>query len=177
MLRSYIKVYIGGKQQNSYEVVHLNSTNFRVKILPDHDYTLKDIAIRIEGEEGVGMPVPEFAFEVDGLNVFVVKLDDKEKGSLQDMYGFSEVIMTWTEKIYAVLKTTVASYFLINIINFWNLSLMYNVLNISTIPAFSKNFLEKLTFLFFNLNSLIEWAQANIPSLKDKLDFTQIDGR
>jgi hypothetical protein len=76
-----------------------------------------------------------------------------------------------------MLKTTFASYFLINIINFWNLSLMYNVLSISTIPAFSKSFLEKLTFLFFNLNSLIEWGEENLQGMKGRFDFTQIDGR
>ena len=82
---------------------------------------------------------------------------DIDKSAVQNglfIYYVSEAILSITEKVYLVLKSCVASYFLINIINFWNLSLMYNVLNISTVPAFSKHFLEKLTFLFFNLNSL-----------------------
>ena len=123
------------------------------------------------------MPVPEFDFEVESLSAYIVKMDEKENSNLRDIYTFSETLVSWTEKVYTMLKTTFASYFLINIINFWNLSLMYNVLSISTIPAFSKNFLERLTFLFFNLNSLIEWGEENLSGMKGRFDFTQIDGR
>lgn len=123
------------------------------------------------------MPVPEFDFEVESLSAYIVKMDEKENSNLRDIYTFSETLVSWTEKVYTMLKTTFASYFLINIINFWNLSLMYNVLSISTIPAFSKSFLEKLTFLFFNLNSLIEWGEENLQGMKGRFDFTQIDGR
>lgn len=87
------------------------------------------------------------------------------------MYTVSETMMDNLKKAYFLLESCVASYFLINLINFWNLSLMYNVLNISTIPAFTKNFLQKLTYLFYNLNSLTEWAQQNIPSFKDAANF------
>lgn len=123
------------------------------------------------------MPVPEFDFEVESLSAYIVKMDEKENSNLENMKTFSETLVSWTEKVYTMLKTTFASYFLINIINFWNLSLMYNVLSISTIPAFSKSFLEKLTFLFFNLNSLIEWGEENLQGMKGRFDFTQIDGR
>jgi hypothetical protein len=123
------------------------------------------------------VPVPEFDFEVESLSAYIVKMDEKENSNLENMKTFSETLVSWTEKVYTMLKTTFASYFLINIINFWNLSLMYNVLSISTIPAFSKNFLEKLTFLFFNLNSLIEWGEENLQGMKGRFDFTQIDGR
>lgn len=123
------------------------------------------------------MPVPEFDFEVESLSAYIVKMDEKENSNLENMKTFSETLVSWTEKVYTMLKTTFASYFLINIINFWNLSLMYNVLSISTIPAFSKNFLERLTFLFFNLNSLIEWGEENLQGMKGRFDFTQIDGR
>jgi hypothetical protein len=123
------------------------------------------------------VPVPEFDFEVESLSAYIVKMDEKENSNLRDIYTFSETLVSWTEKVYTMLKTTFASYFLINIINFWNLSLMYNVLSISTIPAFSKSFLEKLTFLFFNLNSLIEWGEENLQGMKGRFDFTQIDGR
>lgn len=85
--------------------------------------------------------------------------------------------MEYMRKAYLVLKSCVASYFLVNIINFWNLSLMYNVLNVSTIPAFTKNFLQKLTFLFYNLNSLAEWAQENIIGFKDVVNFDNFNGR
>lgn len=111
------------------------------------------------------------------MSLTLTKLSESEKKIVKDMSEISEFIFSTTEQVYFVLKSCVASYFLISIINFWNLSLMYNVLNISTIPAFSKKFLEKLTFLFFNLNSLTEWAQSNIPSLKGFLSIDQTIGR
>ena len=89
----------------------------------------------------------------------MMKTKEFEKKVIKTMYAVSEAIMGNMEQAYFVLKGCVASYFLINIINFWNLSLMYNVLKISTVPAFTKNFLQKLTYLFYNLNSLTEWAQ------------------
>lgn len=51
---------------------------------------------------------------------------------------------------------------------------MYNVLNISTVPAFSKYFLEKLTLLFFNLNSMSEWVRKNVPGFGDGFDFVEV---
>jgi hypothetical protein len=45
------------------------------------------------------------------------------------------------QQAYSVLKVSFFSYFLIDIISFWNLSLMYNFLNLPTVPLFSKYFL------------------------------------
>lgn len=105
------------------------------------------------------MPVPQFRFHVTGLAVMVTKLNDNEHVTLQNIGAVSKLIASSTEKVYSMLKNCAVSYFLMSLINFWNLSLMYNVLSISTVPAFVKTFLQKLTFLFFNLNSLTEWTK------------------
>ena len=85
--------------------------------------------------------------------------------------------MGLVQKIYTILKASFFSYFLLDIISFWNLSLMYNFLNISTVPLFSKYFLEKLERIIFKLNSIVEWAASRIPGLKDRLSFDEISSR
>ena len=60
---------------------------------------------------------------------------------MQTVYKILEGALTTTELGYLLMKLFVASYFFIDIINFWTLTLIYNVLNISTMPAFSKYYL------------------------------------
>ena len=146
-------LYLNRYKPAQHQITVLSPIQLKIKITTLDELSLRDISIEIE-QNNVNVPVPEFTFQIDGLPVTVIALSDRESTFMKDMSTVSRAIMTTTEKIYLVLKSCVASYFLINIINFWNLILMYNVLKISTIPSFSKYFLEKLTFLFFNLNSL-----------------------
>ena len=85
--------------------------------------------------------------------------------------------MTVMQQAYSVLKVSFFSYFLIDIISFWNLSLMYNFLNLPTVPLFSKYFLEKLEKIMFKLDSIVEWVGTKIPSMKNLQNLDDIGGR
>ena len=58
-----------------------------------------------------------------------------------------------TLNIYTIVRTSFVSFFLLGTVNFWNLSLMYNMLLINSVPKFTREFLVKLTKLFYRSNS------------------------
>ena len=95
---------------------------------------------------------------------------------IANVYPLAENLMSSAFNIYMSLKSCFVSYFLTDIISFWNLSLMYNLLNISTVPLFLKYFFENLSYQFFNLNSIIEWIGTKIPNFQEKLDFSSTLG-
>jgi hypothetical protein len=78
---------------------------------------------------------------VNGANREFYFLSPLEKKTIQVISPVASAVMTVMQQAYSVLKVSFFSYFLIDIISFWNLSLMYNFLNLPTVPLFSKYFL------------------------------------
>ena len=66
----------------------------------------------------------------------------------------SNFLIDGVTKSYSLLKLTFCSYFVINIINFYSLTLLYNFLGLSGQPIFSRIALEKLSSIFYKRNSL-----------------------
>ena len=56
-----------------------------------------------------------------------------------------------------ILKSMFCSYFIVSLISFWNISLLFNFLTISSVPTFTKDFLEMLAVIFFKQNTLLDW--------------------
>lgn len=56
------------------------------------------------------------------------------------------------------MKACFCSYFVINIINFYSLTLFYNFLAIRSQPTFSHNSLQKISQIFYVRNSLISFV-------------------
>ena len=46
------------------------------------------------------------------------------------------------------------SYFIMNLVDFWNLTLMYSFLFLPRVPTFLRNFMEELVNIFFINTSL-----------------------
>jgi hypothetical protein len=80
-------------------------------------------------------------FFVDGVSREFYFLSPQEKKTILAITPVSSAVMVVMQQAYSVLKVSFFSYFLIDIISFWNLSLMYNFLNLPTVPLFSKYFL------------------------------------
>lgn len=110
-------------------------------------------------------PIPLFYFYMDGIYMNVLKIGEKDASFMKYFSSVSKSLLENSKKIYQILKGNFFSYFLMNIINFWNLSLMYNLLNISIAPMFSKLSLHELTVIFFDLNSILEWLKSRISEL------------
>jgi hypothetical protein len=66
---------------------------------------------------------------------------------------------------YNYLRTLFVSYFVVNILNFFTITLMYNYLNIRTQPSFSHSFLYKLSQIMYLQNSLIGTFSNFFPNL------------
>jgi hypothetical protein len=55
------------------------------------------------------------------------------------------------------MNASSCSYFIINIIGFYNLTLMYIFLNIKLLPRFARLFLVNLAYVFFARGSISEF--------------------
>ena len=64
------------------------------------------------------------------------------------------------------------SYFVINLIGFYNLSLMYLYLNVSTLPTFARIFLFNLAYIFFRRGSFTATI-ANLLGKEGLFDFSE----
>lgn len=72
----------------------------------------------------------------------------------------SSALIDGVTKFYTILKLSFCSYFVINMINFYSLTLMYNFLGLASQPIFSRIALEKLSQIFYKRNSLISFLQS-----------------
>ena len=57
-----------------------------------------------------------------------------------------------------VLKSTFSSYFLVSMLSFWNISLLFNFLELPLKPGFATDFLEALALMFYKLSGFLEWV-------------------
>lgn len=112
-----------------------------------------------------------FNFLYTSLPVTYTYPQENEIKIIKIVSPFVDKLIVWTNMVYLATRACFASYFLANIISFWNLSLLYNLLNISTIPLFLKCFYENLLYNFFSITSIINWINNRIPALKDKFNF------
>jgi hypothetical protein len=96
---------------------------------------------------------------------------------IQVFSPLSSAVMSLMQQTYSILKASFFSYFLIDIISFWTLSLMYSFLNLPTVPLFSKYFFEKMEKILFKLDSILEFVFKMNPGLSTTLDFSSIGGR
>lgn len=71
----------------------------------------------------------------------------------------SSALIDGVNKCYSMLKVTFCSYFLMNIVNFYTLTLMYNFLGLPAQPIFSRIALEKLSQIFYKRNSLFSYIE------------------
>ena len=63
---------------------------------------------------------------------------------------------TSTMKVKDFLKSGFSTYFILDLLSFWNISLLFNFLDIESQPEFSKKFLWTLAQTFYNLGGLFQ---------------------
>jgi hypothetical protein len=56
--------------------------------------------------------------------------------------------------MFLIMNGMACSYFIINIIGYYNLSLMYLFLNVLLLPSFARVFLINLAYVFFSRGSI-----------------------
>lgn len=68
-----------------------------------------------------------------------------------------EAIMDITHKVYLSLNAASCSFLILNLIGFWNLSLLYIFNQVRSLPSFAYNMLEQMANLFFTRNTVTLW--------------------
>ena len=66
---------------------------------------------------------------------------------------YVQQITFWTKQGFVYLNMLYCSFFVLSIIQFWNLTLIYNFLTIQTVPKFVQAFFSKMINFFFTFNS------------------------
>ena len=83
------------------------------------------------------------------------------------------VIKTAAEFIhrsYIVANSVSCSYLIFNLLNFWNLTLLYTFLQIKTLPNYISNNMERMASLLFVKNTLILWMSKIITGERKEID-------
>lgn len=82
---------------------------------------------------------------------------------------YIEKIAFLTKQIFVYMDLCYCSFFILGIVEFWNLTLLYNFLSIKSVPQFATAFFSKMMNFFFTFNSLT----ITINKLLQKKDTTQ----
>lgn len=99
----------------------------------------------------------EFEIYVDGKKIYFSILDENEKQVIEEAEKIASVMPEIVFKIYSVISSSLSSFFVLSLFNFWNLSLMYNFLLLKIVPNFSRNIFEVMLNLLYQKGSLTTW--------------------
>ncbi len=58
-----------------------------------------------------------------------------------------------------MFNTFAFSYFIVNLISFYNITLLYYFLHLKTLPGFVRSFFLSLAYIFFKRGSVLDQAQ------------------
>ena len=86
----------------------------------------------------------------------------------------AETMANSIKYMHRVMSNIFCSYLIINLLSFWNLSLLYNFLNITTVPLFSRSMLESLAFIFYKMNGLVSWIKTVLRLPNETMDFSYL---
>ena len=90
------------------------------------------------------------------------------------MLEFIEPVVTTAAQIihrtYQAANSVSCSYLIFNLINFWNLSLLYTFLQIKTLPNYIYNMMEQMSNLLFTRNTLILWLTRVTTGKEKEID-------
>ena len=91
---------------------------------------------------------------INGREVYLYIMPEWMVTTVENIQPISTAILDVIVTGYNFLRTFFFSYFVVNLLNFFTLTLMYNYLNVPTQPSFSHNFMEKLANILYLQNTL-----------------------
>ena len=80
-------------------------------------------------------------------------------------------MIEYIKKGHILLKSSFCSYFFVSLLSFWNISLLFNFLQIPFKPQFAYIFLELLALIFYKLNSLLQFVSELLGLPEGSLEF------
>ena len=95
-----------------------------------------------------------------------LEIKKSEKKIIGSVTPLAEKITQLIKNINTILRSIFCSYFLISLISFWNISLLFNFINVPAVPVFAGNFLEMLCLIMYKQNTLLDWI-AEVFRLKE----------
>lgn len=132
------KIYIEGEEQTdvvySFDYVNLL---FNITISVVRDYDLKTIYIAFP-KEIKELYLFRLIVFINGQDISIYVVLDGMIKMVKTIDPVSSALIDGISEFYRMLKLSFCSYFVINIINFYSLTLMYNFLGFSAQPVFSR---------------------------------------
>lgn len=132
------KIYIEGEEQTdvvySFDYVNLL---FNITISVVRDYDLKTIYIAFP-KEIKELYLFRLIVFINGQDISIYVVPDGMIKMVKTIDPVSSALIDGISEFYRMLKLSFCSYFVINIINFYSLTLMYNFLGFSAQPVFSR---------------------------------------
>lgn len=132
------KIYIEGEEQTdvvySFDYVNLL---FNITISVVRDYDLKTIYIAFP-KEIKELYLFRLIVFINGQDISIYVVSDGMIKMVKTIDPVSSALIDGISEFYRMLKLSFCSYFVINIINFYSLTLMYNFLGFSAQPVFSR---------------------------------------
>ena len=76
--------------------------------------------------------------------------------------------------MYEIVSSSLSSYLVLSLFNFWNLSLMYSFLLIDTVPNFTRNIYEIMMNLLYRKNNISDWITKIFKLPEDTFSLERI---
>lgn len=108
---------------------------------------------------------------IDNQLISFSMLDETELKVMNVINPMAELISEAVQKGHLILSASFSSYFIVSLLSFWNLSFIYNFLNLSAAPAFLVNFLERLNMILFKVDNFTNWIIKVLKLKADTFDF------
>ena len=86
---------------------------------------------------------------------------------LDSSNAIADILSKGIQVFYIALLASFSSYFILNLINFWNIMLFYIFLEVKVLPSFAYDLLEHMAEVLYSRNNLINWL-TNIISGESK---------
>ena len=115
----------------------------------------------------------DFRVTVDGKQIYFNLLSEEEREIIEAVSPIAETMPSVVFKIYEIISSSLSSFFILSLFNFWNLSLMYNFLLLKTVPNFSRNIYEVMLNLLYQRGSLSEWIIKNFKIPEEAFEISK----
>lgn len=132
------QIYLEQELQTSIIYSYDQETNlFNITISVARDYDLKSIYASLP-EQILGTEILAIKVFINGKDIYIYFVSENMLKMANSVDPISSALIDGVNKCYSMLKVTFCSYFLMNIVNFYTLTLMYNFLGLHSQPIYSR---------------------------------------
>lgn len=100
-----------------------------------------------------------FVVLFNGRPINTNKQLNSEIALMKNIIPVTSFISSLIRDAYYLLNTFAFSYFVVSLISFYNITLLYYFLHISTLPGFVRMFVLSLAYIFYSRGSVLDMIQ------------------